>query len=367
MILVMVTLFQNCSVSPGVDKDTTLASEAAANPSLTPSKLVYNTLIETNIPSCFPRMDGAQINQKTMEYKEVYSSPLRRNIHLRAYVHQPPARHAGQRLPVAVIFHGGGWSGNDPTYWFPLSFYLASRGVVAINFQYRVYQAHQSTPVDSVRDALSAVRWVKKNAEILGVDFEKMLVFGDSAGGHLALSTALVSGIGDEAPAESSISTVPQALYTLYPVVSTSGLGDLTYSEISPHLLLSPARLLPPTVLWQGTADSSPINPPALASQFCNDANTVAGGTRCYYLESPGAEHAFVEENSLGDTSKGRYQEVAANLASFLTDLGYITANRSTLLAEVRGSAAHCSNWTYGMYNAHRSNYGYVPLQSSVW
>ena len=345
-----------------------------ANPK---SKLVFKNLIDVAVPGCFPQESSTSILQKTMQYKEVFSASLGRTVHLRTYVHQPPGWSAEQKRPVVVILHGGGWIGNDPTYWFPLSFYLASHGVVAINFQYRLWGAHQSGPEEGVKDALSAVRWTRKNAAELGIDPEKVLVFGDSAGGHLALSTALVQNLSDENGADST-STVPQALYTLYPVVSLTQHSVLTmpfshpeahgHPQISPLQLLTPTRLLPATVLWQGSADQSSINPTPLARQFCETANAVAGGRRCHYIEYPGAGHAFIEEAiGEGAETRGHYREAAANVMSFLDDLGYVPGEKSQMLSRVASSAEHCRDWTYVRYNAYKINYGYYPLAQSSW
>lgn len=394
-VSLLITSFQNCgtnfrarNVAFQFDRTSERAPQSVEPPRVgapsseaiaTKSKLVFKPLVEVTIPGCFPRADGAHITQSTIGYKDVYSDELGRDVHLRAYVHQPPGRVLGAKLPVVVIFHGGGWVANDPTYWFPLSFYLASRGVVAINVQYRLYGAHKSGPEAGVKDALSAVRWVRQNAGELGVDGDKLVALGDSAGGHLTLATALITDLSDERGTAAQTSSVPQALYTLYPVVMTTGPVMLSlpfahpdptlgHPGLSPLLLLKPERQLPPTVLWQGTADASVLNPPNLAKEFCQTANALAGGTRCHFVAYPGAGHAFIEEAiGEGAETRGHYREIAANVASFLDDLDFLKSDKSKLLDEMNTSAEHCRDWTYSRYNGYKTNYGYYPLINSAW
>ena len=80
--------------------------------------------------------------------------------------------------------------------------------MVAITADYRVNSRHQSTIADSIRDAKSAVRWVRGNAARLGIDRARIVGAGGSAGGHLAVSTALLPGF-DEANESAKVSARP--------------------------------------------------------------------------------------------------------------------------------------------------------------
>ena len=95
-----------------------------------------------------------------------------------------------QARPTVIFFHGGGWGHlmkeDRVMYLFP---YLA-QGMNAINVEYRL--ANQSPAPAAVEDARCALRWVHQHAEEYGFDPGKLVVSGESAGGHQALMTGML-------------------------------------------------------------------------------------------------------------------------------------------------------------------------------
>ena len=92
--------------------------------------------------------------------------------------------------PTLVFFHGGGWvSGakEDAVLW--LVPWLEA-GWSAVNVEYRL--ARRAHAPAAVEDARCALRWVARYAQDNGFDPARIVVSGDSAGGHLALATALL-------------------------------------------------------------------------------------------------------------------------------------------------------------------------------
>ncbi len=63
-------------------------------------------------------------------------------------------------------------------------------GFAVANVQYRM--AHVSNAPSAVQDCRAALRWVICNADKYGFDAERIVVFGHSAGGHLALLTGML-------------------------------------------------------------------------------------------------------------------------------------------------------------------------------
>jgi acetyl esterase/lipase len=93
--------------------------------------------------------------------------------------------------PVLIYFHGGGWT-NGRKESSALTFlpYL-EMGWSVINVEYRMADvAHAPAAVEDCRCAL---RWIYRNAEQYGFDINQIVVTGNSAGGHLALTTGMVT------------------------------------------------------------------------------------------------------------------------------------------------------------------------------
>lgn len=110
-----------------------------------------------------------------------------------------------QNNPAIAFFHGGGWVYGSPNEFHSVCERYAKKGFVTFSFQYRLSILADGThphpdisPIESVKDARSAIRWLRENAESLKIDPEKIIVSGQSAGGHLALSTALMDSINEE-------------------------------------------------------------------------------------------------------------------------------------------------------------------------
>jgi versiconal hemiacetal acetate esterase len=100
-----------------------------------------------------------------------------------------PEGYAGNK-PVCVFFHGGGWSmgdleGEDPQ----LRTASKDTGVVIVSVDYRLAPAHPYPAAPE--DCLAAYYWAIKNSELLNTTPNEVIVFGTSAGGNLALCTAL--------------------------------------------------------------------------------------------------------------------------------------------------------------------------------
>jgi acetyl esterase len=94
--------------------------------------------------------------------------------------------------PVLVFFHGGGWVLCDLESHDPICRVLANRtGCVVVSVDYR--RAPESRYPAAVEDAYAATRWVAGHADELNVDADRLVVFGDSAGGNLAAAVALMA------------------------------------------------------------------------------------------------------------------------------------------------------------------------------
>jgi acetyl esterase/lipase len=117
------------------------------------------------------------------------------------YLPTDDAETAGQGgRPAVVHFHGGGWRAGERSSLGPVVDglglspieQLVHAGFVVASADYRLTDA--ATFPAQLLDARAAVRWLRAHAADYGVDPERIYVWGDSAGGHLAALVGLTAG-----------------------------------------------------------------------------------------------------------------------------------------------------------------------------
>ena len=69
----------------------------------------------------------------------------------------------------------------------------AMKGYVVANMNYRLIQ--EAAPPACIEDVQAAVRWMRENAQELGIDANRIGTFGHSAGGHLSLMAGLTTDV----------------------------------------------------------------------------------------------------------------------------------------------------------------------------
>jgi acetyl esterase/lipase len=90
-----------------------------------------------------------------------------------------------------IFIHGGGWvRGSKEASVLNLLPWL-SMGYSVVNVEYRL--ADVSLAPAAIEDCRCALRWVVANAKEYGFDPDRIVVTGQSAGGHLALTTGLLT------------------------------------------------------------------------------------------------------------------------------------------------------------------------------
>ncbi len=225
---------------------------------------------------------------KTEVYKKV------KGVELKMHIYFPKDWKASDQRPAIVFFFGGGWYNGSPRQFYPHCFYLASRGMVAMSAEYRVYSRNKAKVVECVADAKSAIRWVRKNARRLGIDPQKIASGGGSAGGHLAACVGTLKQF-DEPNEDLSISSKPQLMVLFNPVL------DLTQkwkTRLQKRLGADPAALsplchvtkgTPPCILFHGTADTTV--PFSQAERFAEKMKEL--GNECELHAYKGRKHGF--------------------------------------------------------------------------
>jgi acetyl esterase/lipase len=98
-------------------------------------------------------------------------------------------------VPVVIYLHGGGWrSGQRSEAMYPwLNTLLAGHGFATAAVTYRL--TDEAAFPAQIHDAKAAVRWLRANAGTYGLDADRIGVWGDSAGGHLASLLGVTAGV----------------------------------------------------------------------------------------------------------------------------------------------------------------------------
>jgi len=203
---------------------------------------------------------------------------------LRLYLLRPCVA-AASPLPAIVYFSGGGWVNGTPDGMIANAAWFRDQGLIGIAADYRVKNRHGTTPLECVKDGKSAIRYVRAHASELGIEAERIIAAGGSAGAHVAAATFLEGN--DESGEDTGVCTKPNALVLHNPVV---GLGFCP-EFFSEHPDCSPIAGLcagwPPTILSCGTADQ--VTPYVYALEFCEKMK--AAGNVCELITIPDADH----------------------------------------------------------------------------
>jgi len=213
---------------------------------------------------------------------------------LRLHIFEPEGHQTSDRRPVFVAIHGGGWSGGAARKFYPFADYFAKQGMVGVSLEYRLLDRMAgSTVFDCVRDGRSAVRYLRQHARELGIDPNRIVVAGGSAGAHVAAGTALFKEVNDAAD-NLEISSMPNALVLFYPVIDTSAagygqkkIGD-RWRELSP--LHNVRKGLPSTLVFHGTADT--VTPYAGAVEFQKKMRIA--GNICQLISHADGPHGYL-------------------------------------------------------------------------
>ena len=102
----------------------------------------------------------------------------------------------------------------------------AKKGWVAVAVEYRIADRHETTPLEAVKDARSAIRWLRSNADKYNIDTGRIVASGNSAGGHLVLSAVLSKDVNEIADdlninASPNVLMVNAGVYSLFAEKST--------------------------------------------------------------------------------------------------------------------------------------------------
>lgn len=210
-------------------------------------------------------------------------------IPVRLYVFKPQGWKSGDCRPALIWFFGSGGSPRNSAAW---AAWAAGLGFVGVAPDYRVSARFHMTSLESVADARAALRWVEDHAAELGVDSHRIVTGGNSAGGFLALWTAISHAPPGSAEDESpTIKPAAMILTSPMTVAPPERFGDDARALSPLHQL---DDQMPALLVFHGNADkgASYANSVALCARFAATGNvsrliTIPGGSHNYAGDNP--------------------------------------------------------------------------------
>ncbi|MFM7243623.1 MAG: prolyl oligopeptidase family serine peptidase [Planctomycetaceae bacterium] len=236
-----------------------------------------------------------------VERDVAYLGPDRKQ---KADLYFPLEMPTGRRVPAVIIIHGGGFNDGDKDRRREVMIggHLARRGYVGMSIDYLLWSKGIKNPTwpRNLQDAKTAVRWLRANADRLGIDPERIGVIGGSAGGNLAAMLA-VTGPKDglEPPGDDDTSTRVRCAVDLYGVADLMNYHDMKmflktreedpegYRRASPIGYCDAGDA--PVLLIHGTGDE--VVDVSQSRTFA--AALAAGGVDHDLIEIPDAPHTF--------------------------------------------------------------------------
>jgi len=243
-----------------------------------------------------------------------------KGVQLNVFYFPPKGPEPEGGYPAILLLTGGGFQGGTPVMFYPHARYWADRGFAAFSADYRYIKAHGTEPRESLQDAKSCIRWLRKNAGTFGINPERLVVGGFSAGGHLSIATALLEGF-DEPGEDTAISARPDAAFAYGAVVDTSGMAERLSITGGYEIAFSPIHNIrpncPPMILFWGAEDD--ITPPETARAF--GAKMSEAGNRCDVRIFEGVGHGAFNYAG-GD--QPHYYYALGMIDDFLVERGFI-------------------------------------------
>ncbi len=186
---------------------------------------------------------------------------------LRCDLYLPPGDES--RRGAVLLVHGGGWRHGDKNQLRGYGLRLGRSGYLCVATEYRL--VGESPWPAQVHDVKAVLRWMRANADELGIDSHRIALQGASAGAHIVLFAAATPNVaefegdggnpGVDTTIDAVIAAYPPTLFhygeRLHGAVPIEALSDDPTAQLaqaaSPLHLVGPS--FPPTMLVHGSED----------------------------------------------------------------------------------------------------------------
>lgn len=236
--------------------------------------------------------------KQTVSYTGINGKP--HNIE----IYSPEGHSSSDAKPCFIFFHGGGWRSGDLNAVRTYNEYLTGRGMVVISANYSMHPkagraATNLNDPDAINkpielpegesrkricviDGKTVVRWAKQHADQLGIDVNRIVVSGASAGAHIGVLQMMDDQFNN--PTDPiNISTDAQAFVLFCPAFTLPKRDKVPDVNIFQHANKS----FPPTLFIVGEQDNWKSATDALCEQL------AANGQPIEVWMGPGDGHMF--------------------------------------------------------------------------
>jgi acetyl esterase/lipase len=229
---------------------------------------------------------------------------------------------SSERQPGVVFIHGGGFIEGFPEMMIAYAAGLAAHGYVTASIDYRL--AGEAPWPAALEDSKCAVRWMRANADSIGLDADRLAVAGGSAGGHLAAMVASTPGRFEGYGGQPDVSSAVSTAVLWYPGLDLRpSYGSEKINEVTELFFGHP-------VDDERAGIASPVTYvdtmlPTLTFTGVEDPIVLVDTVRGYHaaLDRRGVPNELVEVPGVGhsfDFSRARWLECFDRLKTWLDD-----------------------------------------------